>query len=228
MKKIYLTFFIFLFSIAQAHSSLIRDFSSSYLFSEGDGLITHDSSTGLDWLDLSLTLGNSIIDTEKSSYFQYFRWATIAEVDNILISVKPDINQEDLSGLYINNAILFGSFFSNNNSGYEDVLSVWSQGVIAEAVATSGSNIFYPTGYVSYNSRDNRVYVGRSGELPDPYCCGTATESYRAPNRGSWLVRREAGDNPSDRPSGTIPEQNSLILMTLCLLWVFLKKAITT
>jgi hypothetical protein len=48
--------------------------------SVGDGLITYDPTTQLEWLDLTFTSGNSILDTESEDFFGEFRWATGDEI----------------------------------------------------------------------------------------------------------------------------------------------------
>lgn len=56
------------------------------LFFSGDAMITRDTDTGLDWLDLTATVGHSINDV-LDGYGGYinsgFRYATIAEVAKV-------------------------------------------------------------------------------------------------------------------------------------------------
>lgn len=79
-----LLFISFLLVSGSAYSTVFSDLSSKDWKSSGDNLITYDSSTGLEWLDLSQTLGNSILDTEQEVFFGEFRWATLSEIDGIL------------------------------------------------------------------------------------------------------------------------------------------------
>ena len=68
---------------ANAGATAITDLSERDWLTSGDGLLTFDASTGLEWLDLSVTLGNSINDTEAESFFGEFRWATTTQVEDL-------------------------------------------------------------------------------------------------------------------------------------------------
>ncbi|MEG3764938.1 hypothetical protein [Alteromonas sp. 14N.309.X.WAT.G.H12] len=64
--------------------SVHAEYTSTDWVSEGDGLITVDSSTGLEWLDLSETIGMSISDVqeelEEGGLFYGWRLPTYEEV----------------------------------------------------------------------------------------------------------------------------------------------------
>jgi len=51
------------------HASVISDLSELDWQDAGGTLLTHDASIGLDWLDLTVTAGNFILDTEGAVLF---------------------------------------------------------------------------------------------------------------------------------------------------------------
>jgi hypothetical protein len=72
---------------------LLSNYSSAAIIStdwqvEGDGLITHDTDTGLEWLDLTFTanLSYNFVDTQLNvgGLLEGFRYATSAEVFDLL------------------------------------------------------------------------------------------------------------------------------------------------
>lgn len=75
--------------IGSVNATLISDLSERDWQVAGDGGVTYDRSTGLEWLDLSYTLGNTIVETESESFFTSgeFRWATVDEVNNLIDAV---------------------------------------------------------------------------------------------------------------------------------------------
>ena len=54
--------------VGVANATLITDLSERDWTVTGDKAITYDSSTGLEWLDLTKTVGHSILDTEEESF----------------------------------------------------------------------------------------------------------------------------------------------------------------
>jgi hypothetical protein len=66
-----------------AHASLIE----IDLFGAGDKLITRDTITGLDWLDLTQTIGYSyddmLVELGVGGMFEGFRYATTVDVDGL-------------------------------------------------------------------------------------------------------------------------------------------------
>lgn len=65
----------------------------------GDGMITHDSSTGMDWLDLSMTSGMSYnavqAELGAGGHFSGFRYATHEEVGHLMFNSAgiTDVNK---------------------------------------------------------------------------------------------------------------------------------------
>ena len=90
MKNLVCGLGILVFALPVGATS-ITHLSSRDFTTHGDGLVTFDSSTGLEWLDLTVTAGNSVLDTEadRSIYdglgtHHQFRWATSAEIITLM------------------------------------------------------------------------------------------------------------------------------------------------
>lgn len=64
---------------------------------EGDGLITFDTSTGLEWLDLSQTLNHTInsITPYLDTRYEGFEVAHKSQIDQMVLSVMPTIFTAD-------------------------------------------------------------------------------------------------------------------------------------
>jgi hypothetical protein len=75
---------------ASSSSAAPINLSARDWLSLGDGLLTYDASTGLEWLDLTYTKGQSIASGEALPFFDTtaasgrFRWATTAEIVDLL------------------------------------------------------------------------------------------------------------------------------------------------
>jgi len=172
------------------YAGLITDLSEKDWAASNDGLITYDASTGLEWLDLSVTRGNSILQTEGESFFGDFRWATTTELDALFDIVFDGSGyRSSTNATLIGNAEYFVALFSAYTG------QNFSQGVSRGAV--SGVNS-YGLGYVSYNF--NSTNMGVQDTLSN--CCWSETDS--GPNIGSWLVR-----------STDVPEPSTLAIFAL-------------
>ncbi|MGB8274729.1 MAG: PEP-CTERM sorting domain-containing protein [Alphaproteobacteria bacterium] len=82
------------------------------LFAAGDKLVTRDTNTGLDWLDVTSTLGLSYNQAEASSFVTAlgFRHATVAEVQALYSDFGIGIQD--------------GSFVGANFAGAEQLISL--------------------------------------------------------------------------------------------------------
>lgn len=83
MRLCFLVLFAGLFSFSSAHAILIEaDFNS-----DGDGLITRDTETGLEWLDLNQTVNYSynamLAELGTGGKFDGFRYATVSDIDTL-------------------------------------------------------------------------------------------------------------------------------------------------
>ncbi len=133
----------------------------------GDGLAMYDDSTGLQWLDLSVTSGVAINNAENQ--FQGYRLATFNEWLGIFNQFFPDY-VDDGAGQA-------DSHGSGSNSGYNDGhtqmlqllsssngSSSWSYGFIKEGGTTKlGGSYVSGTHYHTYRNAYNYNYTNDSG-----------------------------------------------------------------
>jgi len=175
-----LTMTVFFF-INIANATLISDLSERDWQVLGDSAITYDRSTGLEWLDLSVTNGNSIIGTESETFFGDFRWATHGEIETIFDAVVLGSGYRTSTSVQSHNAaILFINLFSPNH-GANITLGVSRGSEISQGL--------YGLGYVEAPTS--------SAVVRDPlsHCCWTEQTSQS--NVGSWLVRISQVPEPS-------------------------------
>ena len=173
MKKIKILLVTMLFACT-ANATVIADFSERDWMVAGDKSLTFDQSTGLEWLDLTVTLGKSILATEAMSLFGEFRWATNFEIEGLFDAViYGSGTRVDTSPAALSAGGTFVSFFGNSDL---------AQGVSRGSPRTAASsNDLYGLGYV-YNFSTNVRVVD-----PLTNCCwyeGTSASSV-----GAWLVR---------------------------------------
>lgn len=72
-----------LFTFPASAALVVRDLNAS-----GDGLLTYDTTTGLEWLDLSVSLGTAPLSV--TAVYPGFRMAYRAEVEALLLSAGID------------------------------------------------------------------------------------------------------------------------------------------
>lgn len=181
-KKIIAVLFLLSMVITtNANANLI----SVDLSKTGDSLLTYDTSTGLEWLDLTLTKGVSYNEVlsgfDGFTTSQGFRYATVNEV----------------SGLFSNAGVAQTSwvwgYWNFNNPGYLansslvsllgltypfDGLSTYSFGLNeSNTLGGQGSHDYAMVGY-----NNHADYVAS-------LAIGTLNDSTNSPNVGSFLVR---------------------------------------
>lgn len=176
-----------------ASATVISDLSERDWLTSGDGLLTFDASTGLEWLDLSVTLGNSIIDTEAMSFFGDFRWATTTQVDDLTSTTG-------LSGFDVSNdpqkiadSLALCQLMGPTGGTAPDchLSAILSRAPLDE-------RIFYSEVFVSIIDSEVKVDINEGLNNAPSFPFGGA---------GSWLVR--------DAAPSTIPEPGTLLLLTL-------------
>lgn len=215
MKRISLTagLLVCLGSVPAGVEATLLDLASRDWINAGDGLVTYDSTTGLEWLDLTVTLNNSIVDTEQESFFGagtgQFHWATSAQV----ASLMNHISGVDLSLTVADSMNVVGA----PQAQFEQVLAWVNLLGITEDINTPAYPLnrkahgisrfaeMYPSefglGFISTFSNGTTHYF--SAWNPIANCCWTGVNT-RPIGVGSWLVRQAA-----------VPEPSALALMTL-------------
>lgn len=177
-----------------ANASIITDLSERDWMVIGDGALTYDSSSNLEWLDLTITKGNSILDTEAMPLFGEFRWATATEIENILdAAINGAGYRSSTSASDLDNALAFLNQIGKTSG---NLTSPFTQGVSRGSVNGSHS---YGLGFVSATSV-NAIVI-------DPFsnCCWVETNKRNT--IGSWLVR--------DATSVTVPAPATVLLVGL-------------
>jgi len=194
MKHITLftTILSLLFITSVSHAALISELSSRDYLTVGDGLITYDSSTGLEWLDLTLTRGNSIVDTEASTYFADFRWATNTEIEDILDAAILGTGYRDsTAGADVANATAFIALFATSDQSQDRRIA---HGTSRGAPYLLDPRDIYGLGYVQI-ARIPSGLIRAQAEDPMSNCCWFAdTSDARV---GSWLVRSSVPAPPT-------------------------------
>jgi len=176
-----------------AHSSIIDLHERDYLI-DGDGLITYDSSTGLEWLDLTYTQGNSILDTEADAniWANDWQWADSSQISTLfghgswrdpqenfpIVSLIGTWNIRTTPGQYIYQSSLG---ISRNLPGFNTADGF----LYGEAVLRSA--VFFP------DARGTNVCGFLCYEFRHP----SFLESDSDPGYGSWLVRTASVPEPS-------------------------------
>lgn len=177
-----------------SNGAVITDLSERDWSNTGDGLLTYDSSTGLEWLDLTVTLGNSILDTEALSFYgSQFRWATHTEIDDLLDSV---ILGSGARQSFVASSVANVTQFINLLGGYLEINSAgttfqmdryYTQAVSRMAQVSPG---MYGLGIAMLQRYPNYVLYRDMAYANDPSnysCCWS--EGGSNPRTGSWLVR---------------------------------------
>jgi len=163
----------------------------------GDKLLTYDEDTGLEWLDLNLTVGQSYASI-IAGYGEYittygFRYATDTE----------------LIDLYSRNGInVMGLWDYSNYSGAIEILDkmgTYTGGFLRPSVWGFTTDALNPTGFYRFglqaHTRDlYALFVNNGSGLPD------ASSAHRY---ASYLVRSAPGSN-----GGTpVPEPATMLLI---------------
>lgn len=199
------------------HATVIDHLTSADWNAFEDGFVTFDSTTGLEWLDISRTAGNSIVNTEAAAFFGTgtgdgtFRWATSAQIvqlfDHVLgwvaldgsscippaspcVAVAGDSREEA--------ELMIGLFGGGSPSTFE----VEMHGV--SRASQFGSAFGVGLLRVVNGILPVRWDPGAASEG----CCFTEDQSVA--HIGSWLVR--------DRVP--VPEPSTFIILGLGVLWL--------
>ena len=204
---------------ATASATLINLSSRDYL-APGDGLITYDSSSRLEWLDVSATVNLSISNGEALPFFEpaaangSFRWATEAEITELMRSIPW------ASGLFSVNGpggILDSYELSDyqDNSAFISLLGAtfqaapgvaYVQGVSRGSPSTTVDGLF-GLGYVQAYGTEGRDGMPIYSVVTSvAYNCCFWDQTTTDDHVGLWLVRPGAD---------VVPEPTTLALMAI-------------
>lgn len=175
-----------------ANSAVITDLSERDWLTSGDGLLTFDASTGLEWLDLTHTEGWSLNAVESASFFGEFRWALTHEVEDLLdAAVLGNGSRKSLIPQDVFNTNRLMDLVGSNSSTTErSILGItrdfyrWS---------TSGGVDYYDTTKIAVT----RVDYDYTASVVDPWasCCSRGDGDS---NMGAWLVRNSVPEQVSE------------------------------
>lgn len=155
-------------------SSANAEFISSGYGSENDNLISFDTDTGLEWLDLSQTKNlsvNEILQKIESGEFKGFRLATSREVDDMLSKLMPSIftttsfyiNDTSSPIVDINEAAEFRDLFGSSGGTGTYGLVYTPEYNDQNAVRLVGSNRWSKGDVAYYRSFGEDIYFDDTG-----------------------------------------------------------------
>lgn len=143
----------------------------------GDGLLTRDTASGFEWLDLSQTVNRSYSDVSTQlapgGDFEGFRYATHSEVEDLIAEAGLPPSQLFTPALY-DPAFAFITLVGGSINSATDAQAL---GIIDLPFGSS----FQLKGVVA------REQFGSLGGITFTTCCVTVTET--DPRKSSWLLR---------------------------------------
>lgn len=169
MKRIFMLMVFVFFAMAVSVSAELieRD-----LFEPGDGLITYDTETDLEWLDLTETRNMSVMDVKVSDYVVYhrFRYADGEDVKTLFLDagLEPSFQYNRNTGNIL--ADLMG--YTGQQSSYKFQCGIWDSHDAYKWRASSIYVHFLVTGvpYLEYGSYNNsNIYVTRPNSVYGSY-----------------------------------------------------------
>ncbi len=162
---------------------------------DSDGLITQDSLSGLDWLDLTVTQGMSWAFVESlitdDPAFQGFRFAQREEVEGFVVNaggVLPSIHPLSENYLPISSLMEFVGVTQTISSTY-----AISRGILSPLSGMSDGP------YGQSRNRFSLVTYGNAGQVA-PYD-GTQKYNETSVYTGSWLVRASTASPVPNPPA---------------------------
>ena len=191
-----------MFFAAVSQAGLLNLSERDYL-SSGDALITYDATTGLEWLDLTYTAGNSILDTEAdaSIWANGWHWASTEQTNALLAhTVLPqgrfDNHPDNLALIE-----LLGATYDYTVEGkysHKLTIGISRSFTFPEQDGPNAYKRAYIEGQIYYSPTpgigcdDEPACVVSVGDEPFVY-----TEDYSYLSYGSWLVRDASAPEPA-------------------------------
>ena len=177
-------------------STLALDTSAALIsgdwMSTGDNLITHDTETGLEWLDLTETkkMNYNYISSQLGSggEFEGFRYATKNEMDSLFLAFDLPLD----AAAHINSEPAGDPAILNFNSIMGETLDdsgvYGTYGIIGE-VSTEGAHHYLGVAYDYYNGVNLYSTSTIYSSIPDDAIWDDPTSSIDYGGIGSFLVR---------------------------------------
>jgi hypothetical protein len=175
-KKLTPLLLVALLCCSGAHASLLE----IDLFSAGDKLITRDTATGLDWLDLTQTIGFSyddmLVELSVGGMFEGFRYATTADVDGLQqaagLSAGLFYTASTITRMRVESLMdMVGVTEFENSTGYK-----YAYGITSDP--------FEPTSTI-----DDRILRGFSLTAGVSAAQGIIGDNVSSSTIGNWLIR---------------------------------------
>lgn len=180
--------------VSTSISANVPNLTSRDYLSVGDNLLTFDTSTNLEWLDISFTVGLTIDAGESLSLFDAdgtagkFRWATPSEIQHLINHIPPldgDFGLFEMFEQRVSDAeALIDMLGATYTSPPFDFRGVEGMSRELQFVDISSGDVSYSYALV-YAFRPYTV-IGLDG----PACCVAPNAiDANSINRGLWLVR---------------------------------------
>lgn len=197
-------------STAQAHATLIQ---RDWVKNSGDGLLTYDSKTGFEWLDLTQSLNlnryDVALELQAGRKFDGFTFAEAEDVDRLVfdagfLSAYGSTSLENVTAVKLLQSLLGTTYVGNLGDG---ATTSQSLGI------TSGTAPEPNYGFTSSGVAITIITKGRSCKSASG--CGSVAHSHgdpltRAIEMGAFLYRQ-----PSEIP---VPDTGSLFGLGLAVL----------
>jgi len=175
----------------------------------GNKYITHDTETGLSWLDVNLTQGQSCNDVLHGEYAgQGFRYARVEELSTLFalmgVPSTPGTNTTsgDSNPDYLPDMFKLGLTHNNDWGTYGHEYLI--EGIYGFQIDEWGGNNYLST-YVVFHTTKTRPWGLESTDnsYPHDYTYPNAVEvnNLRITAWGSWLVRGDSSPVPVPEPA---------------------------